>query len=75
MKLTIELFQKLNYVAQSDLDEVDKAIEFVRIFTGKSAEEIDKLSVKKFNRLCNKVNGRFNKALKLVDNEIGRAHV
>ena len=69
MKLTIELFQKLNYVAQSDLDEVDKAIEFVRIFTGKSAEEIDKLSVKKFNRLCNKVNRRFNKALKLVEND------
>jgi hypothetical protein len=52
MKLTIELFQKLNFVAQSDLEEVDKAIEFVRIFTGKSAEQIEKMNIKKFNRLC-----------------------
>ena len=69
MKLTIELFQKLNYVAQSDLEDIDKAIEFVRIFTGKSAEEIEKMNVNKFNRLCSKVTDIFNKSMQVVDND------
>ena len=55
MKVTIQTFQQLNNIAQSDLEDMDKAIEFVRIFTGKTAEQVDKMNVKKFNRLCKKV--------------------
>ena len=69
MKLTIEMFQKLNYVAQSDLEDVDKAIEFVRIFTGKPAEDIEKMNVDKFNKLCNKVVKLFEQAITKVNDE------
>jgi len=69
MKLTIEMFKKLNYVAQSDLEDIDKAVEFVRIFTGKSAEEIEKMKVDKFNKLCLKVTDVFSKSMETMDND------
>jgi hypothetical protein len=69
MKLTIQTFQQLNNIAQSDLEDVDKAIEFVRIFTGKTAEQVDKMNVKKFNRLCKKVLDIFEKSMQKVNDE------
>jgi hypothetical protein len=69
MKLTIEKFQKLNNIALSDLDDIDKAIEFVRIFTGKQIDDIEKMNVAKFNKLCNKVNKLFSNAMKKVDDD------
>ena len=69
MKLTIEKFQQLNNVALSDLKEFDKAIEFVRIFTGKSIQEIDDMSVTKFNKICSKVMAKFDDSLKKMDDE------
>ena len=67
MKLTIQRFQQLNNIAQSDLEDVDKAIEFVRIFTGKNAEQVDKMNVKKFNRLCKKVLDIFENSMQKVN--------
>lgn len=69
MKLTIEKFQKLNNVALSDLDDIDKAIEFVRIFTGQTVDDVEKMNVDKFNKLCAKVNKAFNEAMKKVDDK------
>ena len=69
MKLTIETFQKLNYVAQSNLDDIDKSIEFVRIFTNKPAEDIEKMNVAKFNKLCNKVMKLFEQAMTRIEND------
>jgi hypothetical protein len=69
MKLTIQRFQELNNIAQSDLEEVDKAIEFVRIFTGKTPEEVDKMNVKKFNRLCKKVLDIFENSMQKVNDD------
>ncbi|MFN5250887.1 MAG: hypothetical protein ACK5DE_07545 [Bacteroidota bacterium] len=67
MKVTIQTFQQLNNIAQSDLEDVDKAIEFVRIFTGKTAEQIDKMNVKKFNKLCKKVLDIFENSMQKVN--------
>lgn len=69
MKLTIQKFQQLNNIAQSDLEDVDKAIEFVRIFTGKTAEQVDKMNVKKFNRLCKKVLDIFENSMQKVNDD------
>ena len=44
MKVKIQTFQQLNNVAQSDLEDIDKAIEFVRIFAGKTAAYLYQLS-------------------------------
>lgn len=68
MKVTIQTFQQLNNIAQSDLEEVDKAIEFVRIFSGKTNAEIEKMKVNKFNRLCKKVLDIFEKSMQNVNN-------
>ena len=69
MKLTIEKFQQLNNVAMSDLDDVDKAIEFVRIFTGKSNEQIEKMKVPAFNKICNKVMKGFEASMEKINND------
>jgi hypothetical protein len=69
MKLTIEKFQQLNNIALSDMKEFDKAIEFVRIFTGKTIEQIDDMSVTKFNKICSKVMAKFDDAIKKIDND------
>jgi len=69
MKLTIEKFQFLNNVAQSDLEDIDKAIEFVRIFTGKTVDDVEKMNVKKFNKLCNEVMTAFENAMKKVNDD------
>jgi hypothetical protein len=68
MKVTIEKFQQLNNIALSDLEDVDKAIEFVRIFTGLNAEQVDKMKVNKFNRLCKKVLDIFENSMQKVNN-------
>ena len=67
MKVTIQTFQQLNNIAHSDLEEVDKAIEFVRIFSGKPTVEIEKMKVNKFNRLCKKVLDIFEKSMQNVN--------
>ena len=69
MKLTIEKFQQLNNIATSDLEDLDKAIEFVRIFTGKKPEQIDNMNVKKFNRLCKRVMDIFEKSMQKVNDD------
>lgn len=69
MKVTIQTFQQLNNIAQSDLEDIDKAIEFVRIFTGKTAEEVDKMNVKKFNRLCKKVLDIFENSMQNISEQ------
>lgn len=69
MRLTVEKFQQLNYVAQSDLEDIDKAIEFVRIFTGKTVTDVEKMNVKRFNRLCSQVMKAFEDAMQKVSDD------
>lgn len=69
MKLTIQMFQKLNYVAQSDLEDVDKAIEFVRIFTGKTVEDVEKMKISKFNKICSKAMKSFEQAMDKINDD------
>ena len=61
MRLTIKKFQELHQASLTNLDEIDKSILLVQIFTGKSEYEINKMSIKKFNRLCANINKSFNK--------------
>ena len=61
MKVTIELFQALNEIADSPLNDLQKSIEFVKVMTKKSDFEIEKMNVRKFNRICNFINNKFTK--------------
>lgn len=52
MKLTIKQFQEIVEVNKMSIDDLEKSIFFVMILTGKTEFEVNKMSVKKFNKLC-----------------------
>lgn len=59
MKITIKTFQNLFSIQNSTMDELDKSILLVQTLTGKSQFEIEKMKVKKFNKICAKINKVF----------------
>lgn len=67
--MTIKKFQDLFTVAQKEIDEIDKSIQLAQIYTGKSEFEINKMSIKKFNRLCAKIKNAFDQVGKKMIEE------
>lgn len=59
--MTIKMFQDLFKISQMEIDEIDKSILLVQAYTGKSKFDIEKMSVKKFNRLCVQIKKSFDK--------------
>ena len=57
--MTIKQFQELYYVATSDDMDFDKSIKMVGIVTGKTPEQVEKMSMRKFNILCGAVHNHF----------------
>lgn len=68
MRLTIDKFQQLYRVAHSKLDDIDKSIQYVKIMTGKSESEIERMKVEKFNRICNVALKLFNISMEEIHN-------
>jgi hypothetical protein len=68
--MTVEQFQKLSKVQELDLPEEEKATLYVKAMTGLSEGEINRMQVKKFNKLCAKVQAAF--AAKNYDLENGK---
>lgn len=60
MKISIEKFQQLFQVSQVDMDELDKAILLVKILSGKSDFEINKMRASDFNKQCAKIKKAFD---------------
>lgn len=58
--MTIKMFQDLFTISQMEMEEIDKSILLVQAFTGKSEFEINKMNVKKFNRLCARIKKAFD---------------
>lgn len=63
MIITIEKFQQLFNIANSNMDEVDKSIAFIQIISGKSQADIEKMSIDKFNRVCKMANAIIDESL------------
>lgn len=61
MKLTIQKFQELHKIGSMDVPEMEKSILLVRQFTGLTEQEIEKMKLKKFNRLCSRIQRAFDK--------------
>lgn len=61
MKITVRKFQAINEVKNSPLDEIDKSLEMVRVVTGMDMEQIKKMKLAKFNKICLKVASTFNR--------------
>jgi len=60
MKLTIKQFQEINHINKLEVNDNDKSILFIKLITGKSDNDISKMSMNKFNRLCSKILKSFN---------------
>lgn len=60
IKMTIRKFQDLFKISATNIDEIDKSILLVQAYTGKSEFEINKMSIKKFNRLCVRIKKSFD---------------
>ena len=57
--MTIKQFQELYYVATSEDMDFDKSIKMVGIVTGKTPDQVEKMSMRKFNILCGAVHNHF----------------
>lgn len=57
--MTIKQFQELYYVATSKDMDFDKSIKMVGIVTGKTPEQVEKMSMRKFNILCGAIHNHF----------------
>ena len=57
--MTIKQFQELYYVASSNDMDFDKSIKMVGIVTNKTPEQIESMSMIRFNLLCAKVHNQF----------------
>ena len=60
MRINVDTFQKLYSVSLMQTDEVEKSAQYVQILTGKSEDQVNKMKVRKFNRLCSKISKAFD---------------
>jgi hypothetical protein len=51
------------------MNEIERASLLVQCLTGKSEHEINKMNIKKFNKLCSKINAEFEILSKKMDEE------
>jgi hypothetical protein len=59
MKINVETFQKLYAVSLMEADEVEKSGRYVQVLTGKTEEEVNRMKVRSFNKLCSQINKSF----------------
>jgi hypothetical protein len=69
MRMTIKKFQELYKISLMDIDELEKSSLLVQSFTGLSIERINKISIKRFNKLCEIVNKQFEVLNKNMQND------
>jgi hypothetical protein len=59
MRINVETFQKLYAVSLMDTDEVEKSAQYVQILTGKTDDEVNRMKVRKFNKMLNRIRKSF----------------
>jgi hypothetical protein len=59
MKINVETFQKLYAISLMETDEVEKSGRYVQVLTGKTEEEVNRMKVRSFNKLCSQINKSF----------------
>lgn len=69
MKITIQKFQQLYNISLVDADEIDKSTMLVECLTGKTAHEVNRMAINKFNKLCKQINNAFATYTTKVDND------
>jgi len=69
MRMTIKKFQELYKISLMDIDELEKSSLLVQSFTGLSIDKINKMNIKRFNKLCEIVNKQFEVLNKNMQND------
>jgi hypothetical protein len=70
MKLTIDKFQKLQSIATLETDDLQRATKLVQVLLDKSEDEIDAMPLKKFAKLCKKLQQAFDlKVIKEINTQ------
>jgi hypothetical protein len=83
--MTILQFQQLYFITKSKDIDFDKSIKMVGVVTGQTPEEVEKLPMKQFNRICSSIQKKFEifnkdllkgrpKSLVMVKGRIYRLH-
>lgn len=75
MKVSIRKFQELYSIAQSDFDELTKSSLLIQNITGKSEQELDKMSIVKYGKLCKQVNELFERYARDLDGKKPKQYV
>lgn len=58
--MTILQFQELYYIGQSKDMDMDKSIKMVGVVTGLTPDQVDKIPMAKFNKICAKISDSFS---------------
>ena len=58
-KITVEMYQYINEINETDMDQIDKVLFTMAFLTGKSEEEFDKINKYKFAQLQRQFKQRF----------------
>ena len=58
-KITVEMYQYINEINETDMDQIDKVLFTMAFLTGKSEQEFDKINKYKFAQLQRQFNNRF----------------
>lgn len=64
--MTILQLQQLYFIANSSDDAIDKSIKMVGAITGLTPDKVEKMKMKRFNKLCAKINAQFESIGKKV---------
>jgi len=75
MKVTISKFQELYKISIMEINEAEKSALLVQEFTGLSEEQVNKMPLKKFNKLCAEINTKFEKYGKELDEKKPQKYV
>lgn len=67
MKVTISKFQELYKISLMEINEAEKSALLVQEFTGFTEAKVNAMPLKKFNKLCVKINQSFEKYGKELD--------
>ena len=67
MKVTISKFQELYKISLMEINEAEKSALLVQEFTGLNEQQVNKMPLKKFNKLCKSINEKFEKYGKELD--------
>lgn len=57
--MKIKQFQELYYIVQSKEIDFDKSVKMVGVITGQTPDEVDKMPMDKFNKICKSIQKEF----------------